>query len=344
MTATIPAALEPQRTRPVPWTRLTWVTWRQHRAALGGAAALLVAIAAYLLIMGQKIHAAYNAYAACRPAASPSCQQLGHDLMSYYGSQNGSVMTSGINAQTVPFLLLAVPVLLGTFVGAPVLARELESGTVRFAWTQGAGRIRWALTRLIPLAVVLTAAAFGVSQLFSWYITPFVENGTTGWFPMQLFGDAGVAFAAWTLFSFALAAFLGMVFRRTVAAMAAALAAGTALDMVTMMFLRQHYMAPVTASGTGQSQAGNWVIGGWFTTPSGQVLSPGDAFDQARGAIQVGPSGIIGWLAQHHYTQWFSYQPASRWWEFQLIEGGWLLAVSLVLIGATIWLVHRRTP
>ena len=47
-------------------------------------------------------------------------------------------------------------------------------------------------------------------------------------------------------------------------------------------------------------------------------------------------------LSQHGYTQWTSYQPASRFWPFQLIEGGWLLALSLLLIGSTIWLVRRR--
>ena len=32
---------------------------------------------------------------------------------------------------------MLLPGLLGVFVGAPVVARELESGTYRFAWTQG---------------------------------------------------------------------------------------------------------------------------------------------------------------------------------------------------------------
>ena len=32
----------------------------------------------------------------------------------------------------------------------------------------------------------------------------------------------------------------------------------------------------------------------------------------------------------------------SRFWPFQWIEGGWLLALSLLLITATIWLVRRR--
>ena len=47
-------------------------------------------------------------------------------------------------------------------------------------------------------------------------------------------------------------------------------------------------------------------------------------------------------LAQHGYTQWTSYQPASRFWPFQWIEGGWLLALSVLLIAATVWLVQRR--
>jgi hypothetical protein len=35
-------------------------------------------------------------------------------------------------------------------------------------------------------------------------------------------------------------------------------------------------------------------------------------------------------------------QPAGRFWPFQWIEGAWLLALSLSLIAATVWLVHRR--
>jgi hypothetical protein len=47
-------------------------------------------------------------------------------------------------------------------------------------------------------------------------------------------------------------------------------------------------------------------------------------------------------LSQHGYTQWTRYQPASRFWPFQWIEGGWLLALSALLIAVTVWLVHRR--
>ena len=47
-------------------------------------------------------------------------------------------------------------------------------------------------------------------------------------------------------------------------------------------------------------------------------------------------------LPQHGYTRLTSYQPANRFWPFQWIEGGWLLALSVLLIAATVWLVRRR--
>jgi hypothetical protein len=48
------------------------------------------------------------------------------------------------------------------------------------------------------------------------------------------------------------------------------------------------------------------------------------------------------WPGRYGYTQSTSYQPVTRFWSFQWIEGGWLLALSVLLIAATVWLVHRR--
>jgi hypothetical protein len=36
------------------------------------------------------------------------------------------------------------------------------------------------------------------------------------------------------------------------------------------------------------------------------------------------------------------YQPASHFWSVQGTVGGGLLALSVLLIAATVWLVHRR--
>jgi hypothetical protein len=48
--------------------------------------------------------------------------------------------------------LAVLPALAGLFVGAPLLARELEQGTHRFAWTQGVTRRRWLLSKTALLA------------------------------------------------------------------------------------------------------------------------------------------------------------------------------------------------
>jgi len=355
MTATaIPHRPERAPARPVPWTRLTWVAWRQQRAALAGAAALLAAIGAYLAYTGWQIHHAYDAYTACVPAAMRAqpvngviivgprdCAAAVRAFFSFYGSGQGSVLKSGLNAQTVPFLLLAVPVLLGAFVGGPALARELESGTFRFAWTQSASRMRQAAARLVPLAVVLTAAAYGLSALFSWYIGPFVQADVTGKYPMQLFGTMGTDFAAWTLFSFALTAFAGVLLRRTVPAMAVSIVVLTVLDFVTMMALRQHYAAPVVVTGNGPTGHGDLVLANWFTTTSGVPVSQ-DTVLNAFSRLPFGVTPSAAMLAQHHWLQWWSYDPASHWWQFQLTEGGWLLAGSILLIAATVLLIRRR--
>ena len=50
------------------------------------------------------------------------------------------------------------PALIGTFAGAPVLGRELETDTFRYAWAQGFGRVRSTLARLVLIAIVLVAA------------------------------------------------------------------------------------------------------------------------------------------------------------------------------------------
>jgi hypothetical protein len=347
MTAITTTARAPRaaRRRPVPWTRLAWVTYRQHRPALIGAAVFLGLISVYLLIMGLQINHAYAVVASCRPAGSGTCRQLmdtfHHD---YWGGGGGGAVSAG-GAQTVSSLMLVVPVLLGTFLGAPLLARELETGTFRFAWTQGSGRIRWAVSRLMLLAVLVTAVTWAFTELFTWYYHAFLVNGQVSRLLPLAFSLLGVAFAAWTLAAFALAVFFGALIRRTVPAMAATLASWTFLAIGTAVALRPHYQAPLKTTGVPPADA--WVLGSYATGPNGQVLSQ-HAFNQlsqqAPASVQYSPdpNALSNWLSQQHYTQWATYEPASRFWHFQLIEGGWLLALSVLLLAAAVWLVRRR--
>jgi len=332
--------------RPVPWTKLARVTLRQRRGLLIGTSILLGVFAVYLAVMAIIQDRAYATVAACHPAAALKCQSLADSFARTYWGGHGSVIQSG-GAQTVSSLLFAVPVLLGAFAGAPLLAREFDSGTFRFAWTQGAGRTRWAVSTLVLTAALITAATGAFTALFYWYFRPFLADGQVSEMLPLAFGLLGVAFAGWTLFAFALAAFTGTLFRRTLPAMAVTLVGYIVVAIGTATAIRPHYEAPVTAQGWNGTASGGWVISSWAKAPDGRVLSQGDLNGLSQhlpASVQnsASPDAFTNWLTQHGYTMWQSVQPDSRFWQFQLIEGGWLLVVSAVLIAGTVWLVRRR--
>jgi hypothetical protein len=263
-------------------------------------------------------------------------------------------------------VLQAIPALIGAFAGAPVLARELETGTFRFAWTQGFGRWRWALVKLISLAVAVTAAAGALSVLLSWYYRPYLGSGNL-FLPetsplANLFVVRGIAFAAWTLAAFAIGAVAGMFIRRVVPAMAATLATYAVLAFAAGLYLRPRYLTPLTARNLFNPPASVWIVSQWWTragrtfsqSTMNRVLNsmfyrlmPVVHHAAAKGSdvkeqkLQTNLD-ILHSLLRHGYTQWTTYQPASRFWPFQWIEGGWLLALSVGLIAATVWLVRHR--
>jgi ABC-2 family transporter protein len=330
MTAlTMPARPGPDaRLRPVPWRRMAWVTWRQHRAALGAVAVFLGAFAVYLWLTGLQIHHAYAAN--CHPASSIAC------TINFTGRY-------GVTGNIISIFLQAVPALIGAFTGAPALARELETGTFRYAWTQGFGRWRWTLAKLVLLAVAVAAAAGAFSVLYSWYNQPFFAAGYVIPFSARLFGLRGAAFAAWTLAAFAIGVLAGMLIRRAVPAIAATLAVYAGLAFATALWLREHYVAPLTTSSPSLPGSA-WIISQWYAK-GGRFAFPDRGSQILNAVSKLCPSSNVlpaQCLSQHGYTQWSSYQPGSRFWPFQWIEGGWLLALSILLIAATVWLVRRR--
>lgn len=346
MTALIVASVPEQNARlhPLPWRRMTWVIWRQHRLALSGVGALAGVLALGLLILGPKLHHAYAAASACHPSSSIACEEL---VNTFNGM--GHFLASG-------YVLQAVPALIGAFVGAPILARELETGTFRYAWTQGFGPWRWTMAKLVALAVVAVAAAGVLSVLFSWYYRPYLLAGNqrlslTEAPPLApgLFDLRGVALAGWTLAAFAIGGLAGVLIRRVVPAILATLAAYAALALAAGGFLRRHYLTPLLTSRPSVPGSA-WIVSQRWTTAAGQPVGQSRLVHVLQGAPPelAGKGGIpksvstTEYLMQHGFTQWTSYQPAGRFWTFQWIEGGWLLALSGLLIATTVWLVRSR--
>jgi hypothetical protein len=322
--------------RPVPWRAMGWVTWRQHRFTLAGVIVVLGAASLYLYTGGVQIHASTDLIAA----------------------------RSGLSVTAALFQL--IPALIGAFAGAPAVARELETGTFRFTWTQGFGRTRWAVATLAPLALTVTIAAGAFGLAFSWCYGSLIagKDGFVAMSPLTniTFDLRGAAIAGWTLAAFAIGALAGALIRRVVPAMFATIAAWSGLALVTAVYLRGHYEPPLVTH-TPSLPSSAWVLTQSWTQGDHPISSSavnqivqkigatialpglvGGSGGNGTGSAPANPSAPnpVQYLLHQGVTYSATYQPASRFWTFQWIEGSWLLALSLLLMTATVWLVHRR--
>jgi hypothetical protein len=330
---TLPA--QPAAARPVPWRRMAWVTWRLHRATLVSVPAVLGAIAVFLLIAGLKAHHDYAAIANC-PLGGQAQSNACADRLRDFNSFDWTL------ANTCVILMQLVPVLIGAFAGVPVLARELENGTFRYAWTQGLGRQRQAIAKLALLGATLAVLAGAFGELFAWFFQPFLYVEQMNVLTETVFDTRGLVFPAFTLAAFAIGAFLGMLFRRIVPALATTLGACLALRLVAWG-TREYYPVAVVTSNQGLFNAFHtpgspgfpWILSTWFTGPGGKPASPAvvTQFQNNPDPSASLPAG---------YLEWSRYIPLSHFWPMQFIEAGWLLVLSVLLIAVTVRLVRRR--
>jgi hypothetical protein len=118
--------------------------------------------------------------------------------------------------------------------------------------------------------------------------------------------------------------------------------------------LRPNYLAPLTTTNQ-QLPATDLVLSQWWTKNGLTISDPqiyatlrAAGFQDSSGNITVGPGSSAGadpvqYLLQHGYTHNTSYQPDGRFWTFRWIEFGWLVALSLLLLGTAFWLLRRRS-
>lgn len=148
--------------------------------------------------------------AACLPAFNEftetprSCQAA---LDAWYSAKGG---LAGLVAGLVVFLPLAA----GLFLGVPIVARELERGTTRLAWTLSPSRLRWYLARLVPVLVIVAVITFAAG-VASDRIMAASEPGIDLANSFAGFGLRGVLLASRAIFIFAVAVVVGAIVGRS---------------------------------------------------------------------------------------------------------------------------------
>ncbi|MEY9928703.1 ABC-type transport system involved in multi-copper enzyme maturation permease subunit [Catenulispora sp. GP43] len=314
---------------------LAWVTWRQHRTAFIGLTAVFVFCGLLLLQNGLKMHTDFRrlGLADCLPGHQDPACPAGIDA--FHHDQDL------VTRLTAAFFTL--PVLFGMFLGAPLTAREFESGTYRFAFTQGVGRTRWLATKISLVVAFTLVSACGFAAVVIWWYGPLVAPRGRLAASSLTYEIYGTVFVGRALFALALGIFAGALVRRVVPAIAVTLTGWIAVFLVTFVSLRSHFLTPLTAVDTMAPGNNPWVIAEQWTAPGGRVLSHAEAFTlQSKSAAAGHTQDLRTYLAQQGYSYRAAYFPESRFWTFQTIETSGLVVLSLMLLTATVWLVRRR--
>ncbi len=207
---------------------MIWVAWRQFRTQAFVTLGLLAAFAGLVLVTGLHLRDVYDSLGGAHCAAGNDCTALGgHDKPL---------------ADLLGPALLAIPPLLGMFWGAPLLARELETGTYRLAWTQSVTRRRWLSVRVALVGVAALAVAGIASWLVSWWFAP-LDAVNLNRFDPSVFDTRGVVAIGYAGFAFALGVAAGALTRRTLPAMGATLVGFIAARIAVTLWVRPHLLA-----------------------------------------------------------------------------------------------------
>lgn len=211
------------------------LTWRQFRMQAAVAFGVLIALAVVLAATRPHLGHLYDVFAKGQAAcvSSGNCRDVGINI----GTLDRLLELVGTG-------LVAVPALVGAFWGAPLIAREFESGTHRLAWTQSVTRTRWLAAKLTVVGLGSVAVSGLLSLMVTWWSTP-VDSVRTNRFGAGMFGERNVAPLGYAAFGFALGVVAGLLIRRTLPAMATTLAAFLAVRIVFTLFVRQQLISPV---------------------------------------------------------------------------------------------------
>jgi hypothetical protein len=332
---------------------MIWFTWRQFRTQTWITVGALAALGVVLVISGRSIA---DAFAAANVAA---CQGDCTSAIDNFLSQVRN-STSGTVYDLATGIMYLLPAVIGVFWGAPMIARELETGTHRLAWNQSVTRTRWLATKL---AIVGRAAAATVG-LLSWAVTSWahrIDDASGDRITPLVYGARGIVPVGYALFAFVLGVTAGMLIRRTVPAMAATLAIYIAAVYSMGEWIRAHLRPashvtnPLDVSSLNalMISPGNemtvvasenvpdaWILSNQTITQAGEVFS-GPADLQTCG-IDAPAQVCEEWLGTLGLRQRAHLPPRQPLLAPAVDRNRHLLAIAVLLAGFCFWWTRRR--
>ena len=218
---------------------MIWLAWRQFRIQLLAAAAVLLVFLAALALTWTRVTglARDTGFSGCQADA---CDDAADAFLGALSNETaGWLYYAGI---AVMFVL---PVLLGIFWGAPRVARELETGTYRMIFSQSVSRRRWLLVKLAVGGVAAALSAGLASLVLTWWAAP-IDQAESRVSPVT-FATRGIVPIAYATLAFVIGVTVGLVLRRTLAAMAVTLLVVVVVQVAVPLVLVPVLARPVTS-------------------------------------------------------------------------------------------------
>jgi hypothetical protein len=211
------------------------------------------------------------------------------------------------------------------------VAKELEQGTQRLAFTQSVTRRRWLLTKVGGLGLAVMAAGLALGAIVSAWTT---SVGGDRFGNPALFTGTGVVAGAWWLFAFLLGTATGSVVRRVLPALAVTVA--LFLVMLFAVFqAREAYADPIRQPAT-ETTEGSYISGGtWVSRAGVDVVTPPECANAVRDRYEA-------CVEKAGYRYILFVQPPDRYWRFQWTETAILLLGTVILAAPVAYRVLRR--
>lgn len=334
---------------------MNWLIWRQYRKQLLVYVSIFLIFAAITVPAGLHFWDNYqHVLAAC--SQTDTCGQIRNTIF--------STQMDGLVVNFVKLTLLGLPILVGLFVGAPLIAKEYADNTNKLVWTQGISRRRWLTAKLIWVFAFTVLYVGAYAALATWFSRTGNAISHDRFNPLA-FSSQGIVPVAIAVFAVALGIMFGAWLKKLLPAIAATLGILILLQVAIPLAIRPNYQAaqlnkvsldiPANGSITPNGPSvDDWVIRTRQVTDSGQVLNSNNPPEQCvvkqgdkkvqGGAFASGSGPIIsvGCLKSLGYHWEVKYQPAYRYWNFQRIETVMYLVFSGIAVSTTYWLVLKR--
>lgn len=316
---------------PMAW-RLMWRQQRWELAILIGGSLL---VAAAMGFVAWQIPITTDGVTACSVGATsyaeltPACRSL---------VDWGNVWT----AATPIFIGVATvaPFLVGLFLGAPLVSREIEKRTAPMAWSLSLSRRGWLLGRVLPLAVVIAIALLLVGQASTMLQDAAYPDGRG----FMDYGSRGLIIAARGLAIFGIGVVVGLVSGRMLPAI---LVTGlVAIAVFVGIEFGRNELLRAEATWIEVDQEGNALLqiamvydSGFVDDATGQRLTYEEAYE--RFPEELGPmgTGFPPGMTMAYLTT-----PPDSYPFFVARESAVLIGVFVLAGGLALLMIRSRRP